>query len=170
MPETCRSCKGIFPKGLLGVGLRIRAGPINSYKFQVKSHQKTKVLQAKRLFLSVFLPFYFVHALFVVCLCVYVTAKTVRLIHDSSTFSAKLQSCSPNQYFYKHGCDLLIVGDFMPVEGMIVFFYFFLPLFLFLRSLPSVPFIRLKIVYLNLVIFPNYHASTHLLMHLNHLC
>lgn len=125
MPETCRSCKGIFPKGLLGVGLRIRAGPINSYKFQVKSHQKTKALQAKRLFLSVFLPFYFVHALFVVCLCVYVTAKTVRLIHDSSTFSAKLQSCSPNQYFYKHGCDLLIVGDFMPVEGMIVFFYFF---------------------------------------------
>lgn len=125
MPETCRSCKGIFPKGLLGVGLRIRAGPINSYKFQVKSHQKTKALQAKRLFLSVFLPFYFVHALFVVCLCVYVTAKTVCLIHDSSTFSAKLQSCSPNQYFYKHGCDLLIVGDFMPVEGMIVFFYFF---------------------------------------------
>lgn len=54
----------------------------------------------------------------------YVMAKTVHSPYGSSTSNAEFNTYSPNQYFWKHGCDLLIIGNFMPVEGMIVFFFF----------------------------------------------
>lgn len=60
------------------------------------------------------------------CLCVY---TTVLLVHGSSTVSAKLPTCSPNQYL--NGCDLLIICDFMPIEGMIVLFMLFIRIQIF---------------------------------------
>lgn len=81
----------------------------------------------------------------------------LHFVHGYSSFSAKIHSCSPNQYFKKHSCDLSIVCDFMPLEGMIVFFLYSLlslPLRAYHHCLPT--FFR----YVNI---PHCHSTTYLL-------
>lgn len=73
-------------------------------------------------------------------LCICEAQNCMRaLIKCSSAFLLSVQIS-----IFVHGCDLLIVGSFMPVEGMTVFFYShfhcnFSPILLFQVSYHCIP-------------------------------